>query len=281
MRLKLTTKDKLFLIGTCLVCVLLSLLGWLLWGNVVLIAALPIGLGIAAIAIQLELFRRLQGQLQKMANKQYIDYRQIEALFSVFSLIDVNEPFPLMRDSAIAPDFARVLIGLIRERKPRLIVEAGSGVSTLVAAYCLRQIGAGRIIAFEHLEKYAAISMNNLLRHGMQDIATVVYAPLTEIPLRGEPLLWYDTAEIEKIDSVDMVIVDGPPGIQKLSRYPALPILFELLSEDAVIILDDARREKRIVDLWLDEFDGFEPETIDSEKGIVILRRAKSQKAHP
>jgi len=58
----------------------------------------------------------------------------------------------------------------------------------------------------------------------------------------------------------DLLIIDGPPnGTQHLARYPALPILFHLLSEDVAVLLDDAFRvdEREIVKLWQKEFGGF------------------------
>jgi hypothetical protein len=73
-----------------------------------------------------------------------------------------------------------------------------------------------------------------------------------------------------------MLIIDGPPGnIQHLARYPALPLLFHLLSDDVVVLLDDAFRadEREIVKRWLKEFGGFSLEEIDAEKGAAILRR--------
>ena len=49
-----------------------------------------------------------------------------------------------------------------------------------------------------------------------------------------------------------MLIVDGPAETtEPLIRYPAVPVLYDRLSDDAVILLDDADRteEERIVAL--------------------------------
>jgi hypothetical protein len=73
-----------------------------------------------------------------------------------------------------------------------------------------------------------------------------------------------------------MLIIDGPPGLtQELARYPALPILLRMLSDDAVILLDDASRtdEAKIVKLWQKEFTDFIIEEIEAEKGAVVLHR--------
>src|SRR6185295_577572 len=80
------------------------------------------------------------------------------------------------------------------------------------------------------------------------------------------------------IEPIDLLVVDGPPGdVGDLARYPALPLLHERLSDNAVILLDDAsRRDMRLIlDLWLREFDNFDLERIDTEKGAAILRKRR------
>ncbi|MES9855801.1 MAG: hypothetical protein ABW166_04240 [Sedimenticola sp.] len=43
-----------------------------------------------------------------------------------------------------------------------------------------------------------------------------------------------------------MLVIDGPSGfIQKHSRYPALPLLFDKLSNNGMVFLDDAARPRR------------------------------------
>ena len=74
------------------------------------------------------------------------------------------------------------------------------------------------------------------------------------------------------------LVIDGPPGqIQKISRYPALPVLHKYLADEVVILMDDAARadEKTIVDMWTHEFPEFEHEYRSAEKGASILRRKR------
>ncbi len=135
-------------------------------------------------------------------------------------------------------------------------------------------------MSLEHDERFAAISAANVAKHGLQNIATITRAPLKAAPLKavtiqGKSWLWYDVKQLEKLAPIDMLIIDGPPmATQRLARYPALPLLFHRLSDDAVILLDDAGRkdEKEIVKRLLREFDGFCLEKIDTEKGAAVLR---------
>lgn len=217
-------------------------------------------------------------QKRRLDKKLDNTYQQIEALFSLFSTLKFRHPLPTMGGWAITPDFAKAVTALIKEHKPKLVLELGSGVSTLVSAYSLQDGGQGRVVSFEHEKQFAAISSASLLKHGMQDSATVIYAPLKEIVQAGKTWLWYDIAQLGTLEHIDMVIVDGPPATtQKLARYPALPVLYPLLSDDAVILVDDAFREdeQQMVKLWLQEFADFSMEELDLEKGGVILRRQK------
>jgi predicted O-methyltransferase YrrM len=237
-------------------------------------------MGAIILMINLETYRRLQKQI----SEQYQDYkkneyRQIESLFSIFSLIKINHPLPSMRGYAAAPDFASTLISLIKEQKPKLILEVGSGVSTLIAAYCLQSIGEGTVISLDHEKTFANLSSKNLFKHELQDFATVIHAPLSEISLKENTWLWYETSELFeaiKNQSIDLLILDGPPwNTQKLARYPALPILFDFLSKNAIIVIDDAARkdEKEILNLWMKEFNCFQLELLDSDSGTAILSR--------
>src|SRR5205823_13858007 len=137
--------------------------------------------------------------------------------------------FPPMRGWAISPDFASIIMSCVREHKPKLVLEVGSGVSTLVTAYCLQEIGEGAVVSLDHDKQFAAISAANVAKHQLQDIATVIYAPLKEVVIQDKSWLWYDTEYLRNLGPIDILIIDGPlGGTQRLARYPALPILFHL-----------------------------------------------------
>ncbi len=235
--------------------------------------------------MQIVIYRRLQNQNQYLhtaQQKQHAnEYKQIESLFSLFSVLKFKLPLPPMRDWAISPDFANTIISLIYERRPKLILEVGSGVSTILEAYCLNQIGGGTIISLENDPQFSVRTAENIKKHGMDHIAQIVYAPLKEVTIGDGTWLWYDPAQLVNIKNIDLLVIDGPPrSTQKFARYPAMPILFNQLSDDAIIVLDDALREdeKQVVELWLKEFNCFQFESIDSEKGTIILHRIKSMK---
>lgn len=210
-------------------------------------------------------------RLETIAERQY---GQVEALIGLYSTLDIALPLPPMRGFPVSPDFACSLASLIAVRRPDTIVELGSGVSTLIAAYALKKNGAGRILSLEHDREWCRKSAELVRQHGLESTATIVHAPLTPVTIVGEHWMWYDTSVIDDRTPIDMLVIDGPPAnIQRLARYPAVPLLRDRLSARAVIMLDDADRpdEREIVSRWNREFGPYQIERPATEKGLAML----------
>jgi len=275
--MRLKKRDITKAIAAFLLFLALSLLGWQILGECAFFVSLAI-LAAMVWLLVMENVRSGQALARDLSRQQMSHYRQTESLFSLFSYLRPAHPLPPMRGWIISPDAANALMALIDERKPDVIVEAGSGVSTLLCAYALRATGKGRIVSLEHEAEYAARSQEALKQHELQAFASVHYAPLTPVTIGSERLLWYDTGALETVKSIDLLIVDGPPTKgAALARYPALPLLVERLSPAALIFIDDGDRpaEKAVVERWLREFDGFARERLDTEKGAIVLRRVR------
>ena len=74
---------------------------------------------------------------QTLAGELAQTYRQIEALVMLAKCLPLRHPLPPMRGSAISPDLALLLYELVHDHHPALVVECGSGVSSLVIGYAL------------------------------------------------------------------------------------------------------------------------------------------------
>lgn len=273
----LTKKDLILIAALSCLFFLFSIMAWLLVKELFFVVALTC-LCTIALGANFYFYRRILQHFIHQHDNRLQTYSQIEALFSLFSLIDIKHPLPRMRRWAICPDFANLVVSMIQEKKPELIVELGCGSSTVVSGYFLKKMGQGKVLSLEHDKKYADYSKDVLVKHQLQDIATIKHTPLVEYEIDGEKYNWYDTSKIDKDLSIDILVVDGPPYHvrNELARYPALPVLFDRLSDDAVIILDDTIRadEQKVVDLWLKKFPGFQREDLDLEVGAIILRRS-------
>jgi hypothetical protein len=160
---------------------------------------------------------------------------------------------------------------IIHRRRTR-IVECGSGVSTVVLARLLRQLGAGATIAaLEHDAHWASVVTDILRRESLLDFARVVHAPLVGIPT------WYDnSALMQTPDDIDLLIVDGPPAHAPghgLRRAPALKEFAQRLTETATVILDDVNRpgEREVLNRW--EADTTWRFSIDDTAGVATGHR--------
>ncbi len=212
----------------------------------------------------------------KLYSKHHIEdsYKQLETLIPLIVDLNIKKRLPGTRDYAGSPDYLFEIKNIIKEKKPNLILEAGSGVSTLISAYTLKKYGGGRIISLDHDQKYAQQTQNELKAHGLEDYAEVIYAPLKNY---GD-LEWYDYSLIKEGELIDLFTIDGPPEKRgKTVRYPAIPLMFNKLNKDAIIILDDARRknEQKTLQLWKAEYDCFEYTYIDNDKGLSIIKKIK------
>lgn len=137
------------------------------------------------------------------------------------------------------------IIRLVEEHRPRLILEAGSGRSTVVLAAALR--GIGRLFSLEDSQHYAVETRRLLDENDLE--AGVRWAPL----VMQEHGLWYAETAWHDLKGIEMLIVDGPLGASApLARYPALPLLRDRLAADTVVVLDDTNRpdEQEILRRW-------------------------------
>jgi predicted O-methyltransferase YrrM len=204
------------------------------------------------------------------------DFRQLESLANLFALFELKGAVPPSRDFAASPDLLHTYVGEILSRRPSLVVECGSGLSTLWAAYALeRSGGEGRVIALENDEYYAEKTRVSVAAHGLSHRAEVRHAAILDVKAGGSTQPWYNPDRIADLYAVDVLFVDGPTGsLAPQSRYPALPVFRDRLSPGAVILLDDAGRddEKAITERWRDEFPELEVHILPHEKGTALFR---------
>jgi hypothetical protein len=270
---RFTDRSLFFLAGAILLC------GFVLVAeraDARFLLLLPVLASILLLIALLEVYRRLREARRSDAEQRSRDYSQVEALFSLYFTLKPGGALPRTRSWAASPDLLKTIMDLVFEKKPDLVVEASSGVSTLIIAYCLKRLGKGRVISLEHELRFAILGQERIVMHGLEDFASVVHAPLVQVELDGQQWVWYDLKDLPPAASIDMLIVDGPPGkIQKLARYPAVPLLHARLSDRATVVLDDGNRadEREIAARWAREYPDLTAEYLKLEKGAFLLRR--------
>ena len=203
---------------------------------------------------------------------------QLECLDGLYHRLQLPRgTLPPTRGWAASPDFLNVLFDRIHDFRPDTVIECGSGLTTIVTARALQQLGGGKLISLDHDAKFAAITQKHLQDLGLSEFVEVHVAPLTSSRVNGADYVWYDIEAVDLPESLDMIVIDGPPIVLtgEEGRYPAVPRLMGRLARPGIVILDDTDRlgESRIVDKYLDEFRGMSREDVATEKGCVILSR--------
>lgn len=204
-------------------------------------------------------------------------YHQIEALHQIFSIIHISKPIPKMRGWAASPDVICILLKQIMSRARPNVFEFGCGTSTILLGLALKKSG-GHLTAVEHNTTYAHQVRKALNEHELNDICTIIDAPLTEMTIGATSFFFYDC--IETLSTLnrnyDLVFIDGPPGItQADARYPALPVMAQHLANGATVVLDDAARhdEQEIIHAWRKAFPELDFTYVETEKGAAIFQR--------
>jgi predicted O-methyltransferase YrrM len=142
--------------------------------------------------------------------------------------------------------------------QPKLVVECGSGASTMWIGRALRRVGQGRLVSLESSAEGVANVTGMAQREGLSSV-DVRHAPLEPVPVARLEQPWYATSVLADVEEIDLLLVDGPPGrTSKLARYPALPALRDKLRAGATVMLDDCHRrdERETLRRWLAEVPG-------------------------
>lgn len=199
----------------------------------------------------------------------------LEAYLQLQRLVPLQHPMPRAGTWAASEDLLLWLAGEVMRTAPRLVVDLGSGQSSVWMAAAMRQAGIpGRVIAIDHDESYAEVTRRLGAAQGVSQWLDVRHAPLVTITVEDRACEWYDPAVFEGIEGINLLCVDGPPGAGSAqARWPALPVLHERLAPGARVVLDDLirRDEKDIVSDWRERWSGVDVDELDFEKGAAVL----------
>jgi len=228
--------------------------------------------------VTLETVRRLGARVEREVKAEINQtFRQLEALQNLNAVLPPRDLLPATRVWAASPDLLVVLVDLVITERPTLVLECGSGASTLWLALAMRRFGIdGRIIALDHDPVFGGQTRDFLARHDVGDLAEVRDAPLESFSLGGETYSWYARRAWEDLTGIDLLFVDGPPATTgHQARYPALPLLSGSLSPVATVVLDDlvVPDMQKVLRLWLDANPEFGSEILPLEKQAAVLRR--------
>jgi hypothetical protein len=218
-------------------------------------------------------------------------YAKVEALAELRSLVTPRAPMPALGGWALDADILFLVARTLIDRRPDLVVECGSGASSVWLGYVAQHLGVGRVVALEHDERFLESSRAAVAEHDLADIVEIRYAPLAPWSdpaaadargagprsTGGEEYRWYALDAVTDLDGIGVLLVDGPPAaVGSCSRFPAAPVLFPRCARNAVVVLDDADRpdEKAFSDRWVADWPEFERTTRAGGTAHVFTRRA-------
>lgn len=224
--------------------------------------------------------------------------KQLESFMNIQSFFSSGDFFSDFHGWPISPDIGVFLLEKMRSRNYDLIIEFGSGTSTVLFAKAV-EVMSGKtqksvlpkvlkteILTFEHNQHYHEQTGRMLQMRKLAGYVNLVHAPLIDWKDESDAYLYYDCrsvlnglAEKYKARKIKiLVLVDGPPGATcKNARYPAIPHIFNALGKHSIdIVLDDASRseEKATIELWRNFWKSRSIKmtelSISGEKGIYI-----------
>ncbi|MGP9536330.1 MULTISPECIES: class I SAM-dependent methyltransferase, partial [unclassified Halomonas] len=138
-------------------------------------------------------------------------YAQLESLSWLQRRLAIKGQLPPLRGWATSPDVLLRLHAHIMATRPKVIIEFGSGASTLVIADALRQNGVGKLISIEHSDHYGAQTLDTLQAEALEGWVDLRIGDLeawegehlnpedTEKPSR-----WYPVSLLKGVENVDL-----------------------------------------------------------------------------
>lgn len=245
--------------------------GWLLVSP---FFGLALGLVVAfALLFALALHHRREADRDRIAHAEHAQHVQY-----LHTRLPLRAALAPLTGWSASPRLAGLLYDRVRAEAPGLVVELGSGASSIVMGYALEQNGRGRLLSLEHDAAYAEQTRRAIARHGLTHRVEVVHAPLRTLELAEGRYEWYTFRPewLRETECIGLVVVDGPPHkTQAQARFPAVPVLAPFFADAVTVVLDDAGRadERAIARRWADGFGLTHAETIEQGKGIVVLER--------
>jgi predicted O-methyltransferase YrrM len=248
-------------------------------GTVALVAFIAI----ASVA-NLLVIRQVERNLSQAI--KYHAYRSIQlALPECYAMQNVLKEIPncTMPVSTWSMQFTHLLEirRRIRIQRPKLIVELGSGISTIVCAKALSEIDSGKIISIDHSEEWAEVTREHLKYDGLDAFSRIEVVDMAPHRVGSD---WYKLdPELFQPNSIDMLIVDGPPTTSPSSRLPAFAELLPFMSAHSTIFLDDANRpeETEIVRHWKANPSSAASLKLETLTGLAVLTISKKPSPRP
>lgn len=141
------------------------------------------------------------------------------------------------------------LAELVGERRPRTVVEFGSGTGTILLAALMSEQGSdSHVISVEQDEALVTRTRDELAGAGLDHVATLVHLPVGAVG-EGVPMgyvLSEEAALALRTHPPELIFVDGPTLDSGASRLGTVDVVAPFVRDDAVLLLNDAFRDAEL-----------------------------------
>ncbi|MEE2037806.1 class I SAM-dependent methyltransferase [Nocardiopsis sp. CT-R113] len=140
-----------------------------------------------------------------------------EAIRELGELLGPDAYMPPLGGGGVSPDTMGLVVRAVRDRRPHLVVEVGSGASTLWLGLALRRFRTGRMVALESDLRCAGLVRAMVAAHGLSEIVEV------RCP-----------SDLEGLHGIDLLHVSRATGAE--GSDPVRPDLVERCAPGALVI---------------------------------------------
>lgn len=196
---------------------------------------------------------------------------------------DTDFPLPQTNWALSLPGFEKVksiLLKMRQEQALHTVVEFGTGFSTIRLGMEFPGI---HIISFEHEQAFVGEHLDAKKKYCLsvnidilqRDLTFEHYGPLKLLSYRRNPFVIPN--------SIDFVLIDGPPFFTIAGREACLYQVYDAIRIGGKIVLDDydRPREKTVLKHWLAVYpNAFEVTVHNVEHGMVELTKVRSVQPH-
>lgn len=143
------------------------------------------------------------------------------------------------------------------ELRPSLVLEFGSGISTVCLAQYLADLHGTdnvlRVVSIDQDEAYASQTRELLGRVGLGAGVRVLWAPISEQVIEGHTTTCYvmpqDLEQVFGGRKAEFVLIDGPAAAARM-RFGTIPLARPFAADHAAFVLDDGLRDGEV---WVAE----------------------------
>ena len=143
---------------------------------------------------------------------------------------------------AVGYNYIYVMTRILNEFQPHRVLELGLGISTTLISTYFRHLIADDCahIAIEQTVEWKKFYLNG---HTIPSCSHIYIAPVVTCEKDGQQFEMYrDLHPFIDGKQFSLISIDGPRGGDYYSRRDLLPYLPQILTQDFIIVLDDAQR---------------------------------------